>query len=285
MRKKILLLLAACIAYAASATVASAFMLDWKLNLAGSGLVSSQTVTVNEYLDTAGSSLIHLTPTGGGAFTFTDFGVFTSFTHDSFGLNGLISPSLQNELTATFSDTGTGTLGGSIGFDTGGILRLYSDTQKNYGSNSTNYGANDGTLIAQFRVLNGNATVNTTGLPNGQISLSLQADAAALVNGFLPGYFFDPTGKDLSTFSQPLVLGFATTGASLVINPNSNLVGSLDTLSGLTYNSADPDFLLVSNNGQYRLNAIIPESGTLALIGAGLLSLTIFGKRHMKKEC
>lgn len=285
MKKKIVVFLAACLAYAASASVASAFMQNWALNADGTGFGGATTVVVNEYLDTIGNSLIRLTPTGGSSFSFVDYGFFTSSQHDGGPLN---SPTFSRELTSTFTGSGTGNFGGTINFNSGGVLSLYSDSVHNYGTTAAHYGADDGTLIAQFRVTTGDAAVNQAGLPNGTISISFQADAGAagLVNGFLPGYFFDDTGNDLSSYVQPLqiVLGFATTNASTLQNPSATLVGELNQFSGLVFNPASPLDLLVSNNGQYRLDAV-PEPGTLALLSAGLLGLTIFGKRRrMNKE-
>jgi hypothetical protein len=288
MKKRIVILLAACIAYAASTSVASAaFMQNWKLDLDGAG--GDPATTIKELINTIGNAFIVNTSTGGSNFSFTDNGFFLANTHDS---GALISR--NNELTATFQAAGTGTFGGSITFTPGGLLKLYSDPSFDYGTpttGSTFFGANDGTLIAQFMVLSGSATINTSGIPNGEITVSLQADdtAAGLVNGFRPGYFFDTAGTDLAFYLQPFatVFGFSTTNASQLQNPlDPDLSSALSAFSGgSSVTNIAPFNLVVSNNGQYRLNAVaVPESGTLALIGAGLLSLTIFGKRHMKKE-
>jgi hypothetical protein len=246
-----------------------------------------------ELVNTIGNAFIVNTLTSATTFTFDDNGFIVGNSHDAGA-----AISRNDELTATFHATGTGTLGGSITFDKGGVLKLYSDPSFDYGSattGSTFFGANDGTLIAQFAVVSGSATIGTGGVPNGEITVSLQADngatanAAGLVNGFRPGYFFDSTGKDLSLYLQPFntVYGFSTTNASQLQNPiDPDLSNALSGFSGgLPVTNIAPFNLVVSNNGQFRLDAVaVPESGALALIGAGLLSLTIFGKRHMKKE-
>jgi hypothetical protein len=291
MKKRIVILLAACIAYAASTSVASAFMQNWKLDLDGAG--GNPATTITELVNTIGDAFIVNTLTSATTFNFNDNGFFVGNSHDAGA-----DISRTDELTATFHATGFGTLGGSITFDKGGALKLYSDPSFNYGSPTTGgtfFGANDGTLIAQFAVVSGSATIGTSGVPNGQFTVSLQADdgatanAAGLVNGFRPGYFFDTTGTDLSLYLQPFntVFGFSTTNASQLQDPiDPTLSNALSGFSGgLPVTNVDPLNLVVSNNGQFRLDAVaVPESGALALIGAGLLSLTIFGKRHMKKE-
>jgi hypothetical protein len=291
MKKRIVMLLAACIAYAASTNVASAFMQNWSLDLDGAG--GNPATTIKELVNTIGNAFIVNTPTSSTDFIFNDNGFFVGNSHDAGA-----AISRNEELTATFHAAGTGTFNGSITFDQGGLLKLYSDPSFNYGSATTGgtfFGANDGTLIAQFAVVSGSANIGTSGIPNGQISVRLQADASAaanaagLVNGFRPGYFFDSTGKDLSLYLQPFntVFGISTTNASQLQNPvDSDLGSALSGFSGgLSVTNVAPFNLVVSNNGQFRLDAVaVPESGALALIGAGLLSLTIFGKRHMKKE-
>jgi len=291
MKKRIVILLAACIAYAASTNVASAaFMQNWKLDLDGAG--GDPATTIKELVNTIGNAFIVNTATSATNFTFNDNGFFVGNSHDSGA-----TISRNEELTATFHASGTGTFNGSITFDPGGVLKLYSDPSFDYGTATTGgtfFGANDGTLIAQFAVVSGSATIGTSGVPNGQITVSLQADngatanAAGLVNGFRPGFFFDSTGRDLSLYLQPFetVFGFSTTNASQLQNPiDPDLSSALSASGGLSVTNVAPFNLVVSNNGQFRLNAVaVPESGTLALIGAGLLSLTIFGKRHMKKE-
>jgi hypothetical protein len=286
MKRKMITLLAACIAYAASTSVASAFMQNWQIDLDGAGTGSP--VTVTEFLNVIGNAFIVNTPVTPGSpnFTFSDNAFFADTGHDS----SPRSISSSNELTATFKGTGTGTFGGSVNF-LSGVLTLYSDPNLNYATATTGgtfFGANDGLAIAQFDVLSGAAAIGITGIPNGQITVSLRSDTSAsatalgLVNGFRPGYFRDTTGNDLSIYTE--ILGFVTTNASQLQNPiDATLSGALADFSGLPVSNAAPATIVVSNNGQFRISAV-PESGTLALIGAGLLSLTIFGKRHMKKE-
>lgn len=281
MKKKMIVLLAACIAYAATSSVASAFMYDWKINLDGTGAGSA--TTINEYLDTAGNSYIKNTPTGGSSFSFQDYGFFRASGHDGSG-----AISATKEFTALFQGTGSGTYGGSIGFDPGGYLKFYSDATNNYGTSTGGgiyYGANDGTQFAQFKIRSGSATVDASAVPNGQITIIFEADNTFGTNGFLPGYAFTSAGKDFSLFAQPfeLILGFATTNASLLNNPNATLRQELADFSGFSPIGTNlPNELVVSNNGQYR-TAAVPEPGTLALLGIGFFGLAVFGKRKINK--
>jgi hypothetical protein len=280
MKKQFVALLAAGAMYAAITSAASAttFMSDWKLNLAGTG--SGGAVVINEYLDTLGNSYIKNTVTG-TSVAFNEVGFFESIIHDGAGLN---SPTFSNFLTATFAGSGSGTLNGNITFNPGGFLKMYSDTINNYGSTTANYGANDGTLIASFKIKDGNGTIDPSGIPNGQITVSLVADFVKT------GYFFDKNNVDLATYltTTPFLLGFATTNASAMQNPitTPNLISELAQFAGIPVSDITnqaPGNLVVSDNGQYRLQAV-PEPGTMALFGLGMFGLAIFGKRRMNKE-
>ena len=262
--------------------VASAgFLTNWKIDLDGAGGVAP--VTVNEFVDIVGISYVKNTFTSPGTFNFTDSGAFISPTHDGgVGYTGFAG----RELTATFNNlTGTGSFAGGLNF-TGGTLKVYSDTALDFataaGSVGANtYGANNGTLIGTFTLVSGGGAIDpVTAIPNGFLSLAFKADS------LLTGYFFDSMGTDLSTLAgltPPLLFGFTTTNASYVANPSALAVGEIvGELAGGTvgYTNVAPNDFVVSNNGQYRLS--VPEPGTVALMGLGLLAFGLSGARRFR---
>ena len=258
------------------------FLNNWKIDLDGAG--GTAPVSVNEFIDLTGISYVKNTFTGPGTFNFTDNGTFVSNTHDGgVGYTGFVG---AREFTGVLSGaTGTGSFAGGINF-TGGTLKMYSDTALDFataaGSVGANtYGANNGTLIGTFTLIGGGGAIDpVTAIPNGFISLAFKADS------LLAGYWFDSTGTDLSTIAgliPPLLFGFTTTNASYVANPTQlvkdEIVGEL---AGGTvgYTNAPPNDFVVSNNGQYRLS--VPEPGTVALMGLGLLAFGLSGARRFR---
>ena len=262
--------------------VASAgFLNNWKLDLDGAG--GTAPVTINEFIDLTGISYVKNTFTGPTTFNFTDNGAFNVVTHD--GGATFAGFSGTRELTAIFSGgTGTGSFAGGVNF-TGGTLKMYSDTALDFatvaGSAVSTYGANNGTLIGTFTLVSGGGAIDpVTAIPNGFLSIALKADS------LLAGYWFDSTGTDLSTIAgltPPLLFAFATTNASYVANPSQlvkdEIVGEL---AGGTvgYTNIPPNDFVVSNNGQYRLS--VPEPGTVALMGLGLLAFGLSGARRFR---
>ncbi len=258
-----------------AAASAQVFLNDWFFDADGAG--ANAAVQINEYFDIVGNSYIQLTPTGGSNFDFVDDGVFLVQGHD-----GGIPISFSNQITATFTAAqGTGSFGGPINFTPGfGTLNVYSDTNLNYGTTDGIYGANDGTLIGTFVLSFGVGTVDPSGIPNGQLSLALQATSLT------PGYFIGPDGTtDLSTLvADGLIFGFVTTNASFVDNPSATLVNELgELIGGAVVNDVAAGSFIVSNNGQFRLSTV-PEPGVAALLGLGMLGFWAAGRRNRRTD-
>jgi len=244
---------------ALSAGSANAYLTNWTLDT--NGAAAGGAVVVNEWLDLTGTAYIHNTLTSATTFTFQEAGVFTSFSHDGFGV-------LPSALTATFTGTGSGTLNGALTFATG-TLEISSGA----------------TVIGTFDLTSGSGMLDGNFLPNGAVSTIFKATSLTA------GYWFDSAMNDLANVvADPngLLFGFATTNASLATNP-SQIANGLALTGGLyaaTFGSAPStdnygvENLVIGNNGQYRLQ--VPEPASLALIGVALLGL---GASRRRKQC
>jgi hypothetical protein len=270
-------LIATALAVAAfSSTAYAAVISQWELKpTAGADSTGINNLSYN------GESYIVNTVGGGGSFTFTDNGVFNITQKNSgtlLSLNG-------GQLTAVYSGgSGSGSLTtGNFTFNAGGTLSFFYNATPTYGTKAgNNFGASDGTLIGTFSQLpGGGGTINPDGTPtaNGEISSLFQATFLAA------GVWLDSAAADLAG-SIPFLLGFTTVNANEDISANGpcpgvnctidpNLVGAL----GAGMPNAPPNHFLVRNGGQFQLETV-PEPGTIALLGLGLLGLGFVATRR-----
>ena len=238
-----------------AAAPAQAVLTNWILDT--NGAAAGGQVTVSQFIDLTGIAYANNTFTSASTFNFNEFGLFNALSAD---FATLLNPALS----ATFSATGTGTTGGLLSF-LSGTLNVFS-------------GADN---IGTFNLLSGSANLAAdTVLPNGAISLVFQATAIS------SGYFFTGGMLDLSTLLPETVLfGFATTNAipigtggainPALINGYNASFGGLDIPLGTVANQVTNVF--ISNNGQFQLQ--IPEPGSMALLGIGLLGLALASRR------
>ncbi|MES2758052.1 MAG: flocculation-associated PEP-CTERM protein PepA [Pseudomonadota bacterium] len=231
---------------------------------------------INE-LNFSGSSFVRNTFPGGlGApFTFTDNGVF-SFGNKNGGLSlGLGFGQLTGDYTM---GSGTGQLGSSITFDAGGQFDIYYNPVTTFGDSAANrYGAATGTKIATFRQLaGGGGAINPDGTPsaNGQLQLNFVAESLRA------NTWFTSTGDSLA---EAFTFSFVTANASQDNSNNCpspcstdpNLIAAL----GGGPNTL-PNQFLVSNGAQFKLaDNVVPEPGTVALLGLGLLGFGVMRRK------
>lgn len=235
-----------------AAAPAQAVLTNWILDT--NGAAAGGQVSVSQFIDLSGTAYVNNTFTSPSTFNFNEFSSFNAFSVDG-------TTALSPALSAAFVATGVGTTGGALNFTTG-TLNVFSGA----------------TNIGTFNLLSGSANLAAgTVLPNGAISLIFQASALS------SGYFFTGGLLDLSTLlPETVIFGFATTNAipligviptALINGYNTNF--GPDVLVGTVANQVDHVF--IGNNGQFQLQ--LPEPGSMALLGIGLLGLALASRR------
>ena len=267
----------------ASATVNSLLM-NWKLDDSG---VPYTPVNVADYVDVVGQALVTNVFTG-PSFSFQESGRFAITTADG-GIpnSGLNFPT---GIIGLFTGTGTGVIGGTLNFNTDGLLTV----KKGITGDAAD------TTIAIFQLDLGiaglNGCVGGCTIPPGNVHLELKATY------MLADYFFDSANVDLAPMVNntldnidlyAIVNMTATEVDGLVTNVKliDNPAGGG---AGFGYNNVfDPDLvapvadgasiLRLTNNGSVRLETrVLPEPSMLSLMGLALVGFGAASRRKSK---
>ena len=310
LRKGLPLLVGSAMLLGAGTASAQINLNNWILDLTNAGLIGQETTGAPIHDPIGIDSATFVSPTRvvtqdndgsmslspGDTQTAVGIGAITSFVN----ANGQVFQNATDGATNTFlgfdfevtfaftlNELITTVSGDDVDFEhQSGTLDLYVDTSPDFNGNAGT-GADDGDLIASFAVVPGagGGNIDLSEL-DGNVNIVFQATSIAA------GWLFDIDGTDISTLldpeGDPLLIAFSDSNFDICVpgdpdcDPNQFIEGGAFDALGTPYPTEFNQFdFFADEDGSINL-AVLPEPGTLAVFGLGLLGLGLAMRRRQQ---